>query len=137
MRTYHIFISHSWSYNDQYEGLIRLLEQVPYFAFKDYSVPKDDQIHESSNDYVLREAIKRQMSSASVVVILAGIYAKYSKWIMKEIDLAKNSFPTPKKIVAVELWGSERTSKDVKGSADRIVGWNGQSIANAIKELAP
>lgn len=137
MRTYHIFISHSWSYNDQYEKLISLLDQVPYFAFKDYSVPKDDPIHKSSNDSALRKAIKKHMSPASVVIILAGVYASHSRWIKKEIDLAKNSFPTPKIIVAVKLWGSERTSKDAKDSADSIVGWNGKSIANAIKDLTP
>ena len=42
MKTYNLFISHSWSYPDAYERFINLLKARPYFAFKDYSVPPDD-----------------------------------------------------------------------------------------------
>lgn len=38
-----------------------------------------------------------------------------------------------KKIIAIELWGSEKTSKTVKTAADVIVGWNTDSIVNAIR----
>ena len=136
MRDYNIFISHSWSHKDQYEKLIELLEDALYFSFKDYSVPRDDPIHDAPTSQKLYEAIKGQMTSASVVLILAGVYASYSKWINKEIEIAKNEFETPKKILAIEPWGSQKTSELVKKNADQIVGWNGQSIANAVKELA-
>ena len=136
MRDYHIFISHSWSHEDQYEKLIELLEDALYFSFKDYSVPRDDPIHDAPTSQKLYEAIKGQMTSASVVLILAGVYASYSKWINKEIEIAKNEFETPKKILAIKPWGSQRTSEFVRKNADQIVGWNGQSIANAVKELA-
>ena len=76
------------------------------------------------------------MNNAHVIVVLAGVYATHSKWIKKEIDLAKTGFNTEKKILAVEYWGSEKTSDFVKKKADAIVGWNGQTIANKIKELA-
>ena len=135
MRDYNIFISHSWSYSDQYDQLMELLKKASYFSFKDFSVPKDDPIHNAPTNKALYEAIKRQISPASVVVILAGIYASYSKWIDKEIKIAKSEFTSPKKILAIEPWASERTSTSVKDNADQTVGWNGQSIANAIKEL--
>ena len=136
MRDYNIFISHSWSYSDQYDRLMELLKETSYFPFKDFSVPKDDPIHNASTSKALYEAIKRQMSPASVIVILAGVYSSYSKWIEKEIEIAKTEFLSPKKILAIEPWGSEKTSTVVKDNADKIVGWNGQSIANTIKELS-
>ena len=37
---YNLFISHSWSYSDQYKGLVKLLEQYAGFLYKNYSVPK-------------------------------------------------------------------------------------------------
>lgn len=130
-----IFISHSWSYGDHYNGLIRLLRKDPYFHFRDYSVPKDDPIHNANNDAQLRKAIKDQMSPCSVILIMAGMYAHYSKWINKEIDLAKYGFSPPKPIIAVEYWGSQRTSTIVKDAADKVVRWNSASIINAIKEV--
>ena len=75
------------------------------------------------------------MSPSSVILILAGVYASYSKWIEKEIRIAQFEFSVPKKILAVEPWGSEKTSQLVKNKADKIVGWNGQSIADTVKDL--
>lgn len=132
--TYNLFISHSWTYSDAYDSLVKLLNSVDEFEYKNYSVPKYDPIHNAKNDKELKAAIKEQMSHASCVLILAGLYSTYSKWINIEIDLAKNDFVTPKKIIAIEPWGSERTSVVVKNSSDKIVGWNSNSIVNAIKE---
>ena len=136
MVTYNLFISHSWTYSDAYEKLINLLDSAPRFSYKDYSVPKDDPIHNAPNEAKLYEAIKKQMALAQVVIILAGVYASYSKWIDKEILIAAREFPSPKPILAIEPWGSEKTSQKVKDNADRIVGWNTNSIVNAIRELA-
>jgi len=82
MATYNLFISHSWTYSDAYEKLINLLDSAPRFNYKDYSVPKDDPIHNTPNEAKLYEAIKKQMALAQVVIILAGVYASYSKWIL-------------------------------------------------------
>ena len=128
--SYNIFISHSWKYNDQYDALIRLFNSAPYFSYKDYSVPKNDPIHNAPNQYQLKEAIRRQMQPASCVIILAGVYSTCSKWINIEIDLAKEM---GKRIIAVEPWGSQRTSMVVKSAAHEIVGWNTASIVRAIR----
>lgn len=133
--SYNLFISHSWAYSDAYKGLVSLLEEAKYFEYKNYSVPRDNPIHNANNDIQLYNAIKSQMQSASVVLILAGVYSSYSKWIDKEIQIAKNEFYIPKKIIAIEPWGSEKTSLKVKNNADKIVAWNTSSIVNAIREL--
>ncbi|MCS1408099.1 MAG: hypothetical protein M2R45_01269 [Verrucomicrobia subdivision 3 bacterium] len=136
MKTYNLFISHSWSYFDEYDRLIDLLEKRSYFKFKDYSVPKDDPIHTNGTDKDLYAAIFQQMQPCSVVLILAGVYATYSKWIEKEIGIAKREFDTPKPIIAIEPWGSEKTSSVVKDNADQIVKWNTESVVSAIRKLA-
>lgn len=132
---YNIFISHSWNYSDAYEKLLNLLNSDPYFYYHNYSIPKDDPVHTQS-DRALRQAIANQMQLCSCILVLAGIYASYSDWIQIEIDIAKNHFVYPKKIIAVECWGAERTSQIVKQNADRIVGWSSASIINAIRELS-
>ena len=136
MRTHHLFISHSWAYGRQYANLVGLLRQRPYFQFKNYSVPRDDPIHNARSVAALRAAIKQKMAPTGAVLILAGVYANYSKWIDKEIDLAKHGFTVPKPIIAIEPWGSERTSVRVKNAADQVVRWNTESIVRAIRDLA-
>ena len=136
MKTYNLFISHSWAYSDAYEKLVDLLDAKPYFSYRNYSVPKDDPVHTNGTDRQLYNAIKNKIILSSVVLILAGIYATHSKWIDKEIDIAQNEFYTPKPIIAIEPWASKRTSAKVKESADKIVRWNTESIVSAIREVA-
>ncbi len=136
MKTYNLFISHSWTYSDAYDKLINLLEARRYFSYRNSSVPKDNPVHTNGTDRQLYRAIRNKISSSSVVLILAGVYATHSKWIDKEIYIAQNEFYTRKPIVAIEPWGSEKTSAKVKGSADKIVRWNTKSIVSAIREVA-
>lgn len=136
MKQYSIFISHSWAYGDAYEKLVKMLNKDPRFNYKNYSVPKDDPIHNAPNALLLEEAIKKQITFCDVVIILAGVYSSYSKWINTEINIAKKGFTNPKPILAIEPWDSEKTSKTVKENADKIVKWNTNSIVAGIRELS-
>ena len=131
---YHLFISHSWDHSDAYERLVALLRKSD-MEFKDYSVPRDDPIHNARTDAKLRQAIREQMARSSVVIVLAGVYATYSKWIDQEISLAQSAFRYPKPVLAIAPFGSKKTSVPVKHAADRIVRWSTSSIVGAIKEL--
>ena len=136
MKTYNLFISHSWRYADAYSRLISLLRKRSYFAFKDYSVPPDDPIHNVGTDAQLRAAIRNQVSPCHVVLIPAGVYATYSKWINIEMSLAKSGFSKPKPIIGIIPRGNVRISESVQDVADTIVGWNTESIVKAIRNLA-
>lgn len=135
-KVYNIFFSHSWSYGDQYDRLKDLLIARGYFTFKDYSVPKDDPIHNAPNSPALYTAIKNHITPCHIVIIMAGVYATYSSWIQKEIKIAKHEFSSPKPIIAIRPRGNERISTVVQDAADEIVGWNTESVVNAIRRLA-
>lgn len=135
LKTRNLFISHSWSYGDAYEKLTAMLRNAPNFTYRDYSVPKNDPIHNAPNEAALREAIKNQMRYCDVILIMAGKYATYSKWIQKEIAIAKQDFSKP--VVAINPWANEQVSSVVRDAADRLVGWNTSSIVSAIRELDP
>ena len=134
MSHHNLFLSHSWKYSDAYDGLVTLLNnrEDRDFTYSNYSVPKDDPIHNAANDLLLKAAIRAQMVRCSKIIILAGVYSTYSKWINIEIQLAKEM---GKKIIAVQPWGAEKTSTVVKNNADRVITWNSRSLVNAIKEL--
>lgn len=137
-RQIHVFISHAWKYSNNYETLREWIFDSPAssgqasFDLRNYSVPKDDPIHDAATDIQLREAIFRQIQMSHVVVIPAGMYAHHSKWIRKEIEGAK-AYGKP--ILGVNLWGAERKSSVVLGNADEVVGWNRQPIVDNIWKL--
>ncbi len=130
-KTYRLLISHSWNYGDAYEKMIKMFESEK-LKYYNHSVPKNDPIHTNGTDKELEAAITNKIKGTSCIIILAGMYSTYSKWINKEIKIAK-AYGKP--IIAVQPWASERTSKVVKDNADIIVKWQGKSIVNAIKEL--
>lgn len=134
LTNYRLFISHSWTYGDAYEELVELFNEHPNFSWVDYSVPKNDPIHNAPTSPKLYEAIKRQVAPVNCVVMLAGVYSTYSEWINKEIEIAKQVYN--KSIVAVEPYGSEKTSKIVKDNADTIVKWQSSSIVDAIRKYS-
>lgn len=131
LTNYRLFISHSWAYGDAYAKLVSFFNEHPNFKWSNYSVPKDDPINDAPNDAKLYEAIKTQVSPVNCVVILAGVYSSYSKWIKYEIEIAKKVYNKP--VIAVEPWASEKTSKIVKDNADAIVKWQSASIVSAIR----
>jgi hypothetical protein len=81
----------------------------------------------------LKNKIKNKMKYCNVVLILAGVYSSYSDSINMEIEIA-NELGKP--IIAIEPWGSERTSLIVKKNAKSIVKWNSSSIIDGIKRLS-
>ena len=133
MKTHRLFISHSWAYKNAYDRLVALLRARPYFDFRNYSVPKDDPIHTNGTNAQLRAAISRKIQPCGTVLIVAGVYSTYSKWINIEVEIARAK---GKSIIAIDPWASKRTSQHVKNNADMIVGWNTDSIVNAIRRLA-
>jgi len=134
-RGYSLFVSHSWAYGDAYEKLCNLLRDAPRFDFRNYSVSKNDPIHNAPNASRLYAEIRKQMGYAQCVLVLAGVYSTYSTWIQKEIQIAEQEFAAPKPIIAIQPWGAEKTSAFVKQHADRIVNWNTNSIVAAIRDL--
>lgn len=131
---YRLFISHSWDYSDEYERMVDLLDDAKYFEYKDYSVPSEKEI-DADTDEELEEALQEgQIKPSSVVVVLAGLYSTYSDWIGKEIRIAEEE---DKPILGVKPWGSDRTSNYVERHADKMVGWNTDSVVDGIRDLAP
>lgn len=138
LKQIHIFISHAWKYSNHYETLANWIFEERWSVgqasldFRNYSVPKDDPIHDANNEKQLMEAIFRQIAMSHVVIIPTGMYANYSRWIQKEIN---GSSLHKKPILAVNLWRQQRASSVVLNSASKLSEWNKKSIISAIWEL--
>ena len=134
-RQIHVFISHSWAYSGHYDKLSSWIFDGKWsigqasLDFRDYSVPRDNPIHNAPSDRALKEAIYNQIARSHVIVIPTGMYASYSKWIGKEIDGAKYH---SKPILAVNPEGQERKSSVVTTNADDIAGWTSKTVVSKI-----
>ena len=137
-RQIHIFISHSWAYSGHYDKLAGWVSNKNWsigqasLRFLDYSVPKNDPIHNATSDAALKKAIYEQIRQAHVVVIPTGMYTNYSRWIEKEIEGARHY---GKPVLGVNPWGQKRTAGIVKAAATEVVGWSGESVVKGIWRL--
>lgn len=134
----HVFISHSWTYSEHYETLSDWIFGQKWSVgqasldFRDFSVPKDDPIHNAPTVQELKEAIYNKISRSHVIVIPTGMYANHSKWIQKEIDGA-NEYGKP--VLAVVPKGQQRKPGTVLDNAAEDVGWQSKSVVNGIWQL--
>lgn len=134
----HVFISHSWTHSNHYDTLSSWIFEENWSVDKasldlrDFSIPKDDPIHNAPTEKKLKDAIYNQIGRSHVIVIPTGMYANYSKWIQKEIDGA-DEYEKP--ILAVNPWGQERKSSIVHSACSKLVGWNRKSVVDGIWEL--
>ncbi|ADB58814.1 TIR domain-containing protein [Archaeoglobus profundus] len=133
LRIYNLFISHSWRYSGEYNRLVNLLNNAPYFWWRNYSCPQHDPAVDPDSEVgrrTLTRELMNQIRPVHCVIVLSGLYVAYSYWIQKEIDIAL-SFGKP--IIGVKPLGSERVPRMIQEVAREIVGWRTDSIISAIR----
>lgn len=134
LKTYDLFISHAWAYNDAYYRLVSLLDAATNFKYRNYSVQKHDPLVNPGTPVgqrTLTNQLDGQIKPVNCVHIIAGMYSAYKFWIQKEIDIAQ-SYNKP--IIGLVPSGQERTPINVQNAAIEMVSWNTSSIVAAIRK---
>lgn len=132
LKTYDLFVSHAWLYDDAYIRLVKLLRAAPLFKWRNYSVPQHDPLY-ANNVQRLCEALDRQIRPVNAVLIISGMYVNYRDWIQYEMDVARYY---NKPIIGIRPWVAKRVPVAVRQAADTMVGWNTASIVRAIRRYA-
>ncbi|WP_322534606.1 TIR domain-containing protein [Duganella zoogloeoides] len=134
----HVFVSHSWSYSSHYSTLANWVFEEHWnfgqalLEFRNYSIPKDDPIHNFTIIVMLKNAIYNQIAKSHAIFIPSGMYSSHSRWIGEEIMGAKEY---GKPILAVTPWAQERNSDVVLRNANARVGWSKQYVVDGIWKL--
>ena len=133
LKTYDLFLSHTWRYNDDYYRLEQLLRNASNFKWRNYSVPVHDPLVDPNSPVGkrhLESLLNKQIRPANCVLIIGGMDAGYSEWVPKEIRLAQ-SYSKP--IIAIYPRGNVRMPVGIQNAAHEIVNWNTLSIVSAIR----
>lgn len=132
MRTYKVFISHSWTYLDDLKNLRNLLKQRGYFDVEFLEASPDVRVNSSDANYIKRK-LKQNITDADVVLGIAGKYASYSDWIEWEIETA---YSLSKPIIGIIPRGASQISSVVDRRSRTNLRWNTESIISAIRTYA-
>lgn len=136
LRSYSLFISHAWKYNEEYYRLENLLQQAPNFLFRNYSVPTHDPLIDPGTRIGqgrLADMLDNQIRPVQCVLVIAGMYAAHRYWMDKEVAIAQMY---EKPIIGVIPRGQERIPQSVDFAAHAMVRWNTDSIVSAIRNLS-
>lgn len=131
---YHIFISHAWRYSTDYDKLKQLLDNNSYFTYFDYSISRDKSLTPRGitvPDDKIKTALKTQISHATVVLILLGMYGAYHEWMGVEAGLALSM---NKPLIGIRPWGQSNTPAAITLACNKIVSWSTASIISAIRD---
>jgi hypothetical protein len=126
-----LFISHAWDYNSQYNNLVNLLQNKAFFTFYNHSVPNHDPL-DARTVKELEDRLRNQIKGCHVILVIAGVYPSYRKWIQKELEIAAEY---AKPIIGVKPLGQQNISALVQLYSNEIVSWYSDSIVNAIRRV--
>lgn len=130
LNDYHILISHSWDYDEDYKRIKGWLDATPYFLWTNYSVPLSNPLDVNSSKE-LKQKLENRIALCSCIIVISGMYVSYSKWIDFEIDTA---IKYGKPIIAIKPWGQQRIPEIISRYADEVVGWNSSSVIDAVRK---
>lgn len=137
MASYPIFLSYSWLPDDGTERIYGLLENHrgrndKEFNYELFSVSKDDPVQFIPSKKALIAAIEEKMSTCKCLLVLAGVFQEYKRWLDIELDTAKK-LKIP--VVLVEAASAKHTAPKEKRMATKIVKWDFTEVGKAITEV--
>jgi MTH538 TIR-like domain (DUF1863). len=138
LKPYHLFISHAWSYGDQYNSIINLLDNASNFTYYNYSAPSDNPLKntdgsDATNAIQIESSIYRKIERSNCVIVIAGMYAIHRKWMGIEIAIAVK---LKKPIIALYPRGNKVMPLDIVNVSKACVSWNTDSIVSAIRQYS-
>ena len=136
LNDYRIFISHAWRYGDDYERLIKLLNEARYFSYYNYSAPRERPLFPCGTPYTSNDIARKitdKIRPTQATIVISGIYGAHSDWMKYEID---ESVRMRKPIIGIYPFGQVMAPTYVTTYADEMVRWNTTSIVEAIRKYA-
>ena len=128
--TKNIFISHIHE-DDDGLGKLKSLLKDNGMTVRDYSINRDNPNNAHSESYIKSEILAPRIRQSSTLAVYVSPETKDSPWVDWEIEYAQKQ---GKQIVGIWAYGEKdcELPKPLEDYADAVVGWNGESIIDAI-----
>ena len=127
-----IFVTHTFSDHPDYARVFEYLESANNFFYTNCSDPSEAPA--STGDEAWKEALRKQIQAAEIVLLPAGMYAENQGPLKYQMDAAKAAnIP----IVALEPFGGvEEVDALIATQVDSTVSWNERQIVDVIRKHA-
>lgn len=130
----HVYISHSWSLGDDYDKLREVLAGCDH-TVRLNGLPVDHPAHAGTCDGELRAQMRRHMVHTQMLIVQAGTYERFARWIEEEINLAHYGYQVRRPVLAIVPFDAPPRMGTLLERADRVVMWSHGSILSAVNDL--
>ncbi|MBM4196435.1 MAG: hypothetical protein FJ197_04945 [Gammaproteobacteria bacterium] len=128
---FRVYVVHTHSEHPEYLRVFEYLESRGNFFYRNCT---DIKAGVQGDNDTIRAELRRQMSTAEIVLFPVNLFAEQPVLVSFQIDAAKFM---GKPVLAIKSFGETNiVKKSVLDKADDIVDWNDRSITEAIKKLA-
>lgn len=129
---YDLFVSHGWEYTHEYYKVLEYLDEISNhndFSYINHSEPQHDAPSRKYTDE-LKVELRDQIDKSQAILVLSDMYKHYAYWLDFEMEYAQIQ---DKAIIGLHSWGERKTPIDIKTQADRIIGWNPDTLVKALR----
>jgi hypothetical protein len=127
-----VFVTHSFSEDEDYLRFFEFLEGVDRFFYVNCSKPQN--VPTSGGMDAIKEELISQIKEAEAVVVLANQFAQQGDIIRFQMDVAEaNEIP----MIAVRPFGGvTETPKELAQRVSEHIEWNSREMADALRRQA-
>jgi hypothetical protein len=126
-----LFVSHLWEVDEDYLRVFEFLESSNNFFYQNFSAPDR---RPAGGREAEREELRRQMTPAEAVILLASQHRRDGDLIQFQAHFAKAA---QKPLILISSFGATAvTSKDLSALADETVDWDQRALIDAIRRQA-
>lgn len=130
----HIYVSHTWSLGDDYDKLREVLAEADV-PVRLNGLPVDHPVHGTPSDAELRAEMRKHMVHAQVLIVQAGSYVHFARWVEEEVNLAHYGYQVRRPVLAIVPFDAPPRMGTLLERADRVVMWSHASILTAVQDL--
>jgi hypothetical protein len=137
LRMYDLFITHAWRYHEDWTKITEMLDSLPEFRWRNFSVPWHDPAMDPNSvigGNFIRNFLETQIIPVHGVILLAGVYQIKSarRWLDVEVEFARRH---SKPIIGVPAIGEATVPQEVGVLCDASVGWNPAALIAALDQV--
>ncbi len=128
--TRNLFISHIHK-DDEGISKVKEIAEQHGMTVRNGSITSDRPNSATSEDYIKYRILAPRINWASVLVVYITPETRHRPWVDWEIEYAHKQ---GKRVIGVWAWGAKdcEVPEALKHYGDAVVGWNGESIVDAI-----
>jgi hypothetical protein len=127
-----VFVSHLFEPADEYLRVFEYLESAKNFFYRNVSAP--DKTPRSFDRESVKEALRKQMAEAELVILLAALHARDPVLVEFQGLYAK---ACDKPVIVMEPFGTDETiPAKLRELADEVCPWNEREMSDAIRRQA-